>query len=218
MKILILDNYDSFTYNLVHYIKELTDQPVDVFRNDQIDLDNVDQYDHILLSPGPGLPDQAGILKPLISRYAETKSIFGVCLGMQAIAEVFGGKLINLEAVFHGLAMPIHVIDPLDITFHETPKQFNVGRYHSWVVSNDQLPECLNISAVDDEGRIMALKHKSLNVRGVQFHPESVLTEHGKDMLKNWLFPPLIQNRPELPSANSEKYNLNSFKRGFLTF
>lgn len=190
MKILILDNYDSFTYNLVHYIRELTDDPVTIARNDQIDLDEADAFDKILLSPGPGIPDEAGILKPLITKYATSKSIFGVCLGMQAIGEAFGGELQNLETVYHGLAMPINVIDQDDITFYGLPKQLLAGRYHSWVLNPATIPDCLEVSAVDEQNRVMAIHHKELDIRGVQFHPESIMTEHGKIMLKNWLFPP----------------------------
>jgi len=186
MRILVLDNYDSFTYNLVHYIKELSNEPVDVFRNDEITLEEVDKYDKILLSPGPGVPDEAGIMKELIAKYGETKSIFGVCLGVQAIAEVYGGSIYNLNKVYHGISTPVEITDNKDITFKGLPKKFEAGRYHSWVVSND-LPECLSVSARDLDGQVMAICHKTLDVRGVQFHPESVLTEHGHEMIKNWL-------------------------------
>lgn len=187
MKILVLDNYDSFTYNLVHAIKELTDAQVDVYRNDEIPLEEVANYDKIVLSPGPGVPDEAGILKPLIAQYGETKSIFGVCLGCQAIAEVYGGKLLNLNKVYHGVATPVKITDPNDISFNGLPEELEVGRYHSWVVSADDIPEGLNVSSVDDEGNVMAVYHKSHDVRGVQFHPESVLTPRGKEIIANFL-------------------------------
>lgn len=188
MKILILDNYDSFTYNLVHYINELVDESVDVVRNDKIRIEEVEKYSHILLSPGPGIPDEAGIMKDLIKKYAETKSMFGVCLGMQAIGEVFGGTLINLDKVYHGVSMPAEIISKDDITFKGIPRRINVGRYHSWVIHNVEFPDILEISAVDEDGRVMALRHREFNVRGVQFHPESILTEYGMKMLENWLY------------------------------
>ena len=187
MKILVLDNYDSFTYNLVHLIKELTNDTVDVYRNDKIDLKEIEAYDKIVLSPGPGVPDEAGILKDLIRTYGETKSIFGVCLGCQAIAEVYGGKLLNLNKVYHGVSTPVKIVDDGDISFKGMPKEFDAGRYHSWVVSPDAIPDSLNVSSVDEEGHVMALYHKTHKVRGVQFHPESVLTPMGKDILKNFL-------------------------------
>ena len=192
MKVLILDNYDSFTYNLVHYVRELTDSPISIARNDQITLEEVNEFDHILLSPGPGIPDEAGLLKAIIKEYASTKSIFGVCLGMQAIGEVFGCKLLNLDHVYHGVDLPIRVTDPKDITFTRLPSSMNVGRYHSWVVDQDSVPDCLSVSALDDNNYVMALYHKELNIRGVQFHPESIMTEHGKIMLKNWLSPTVL--------------------------
>ena len=188
MKILILDNYDSFTYNLVHYINELVKVPVDVIRNDKISLKEAGKYTHILLSPGPGLPHEAGIMEDLIREYAPEKSIFGVCLGMQAIGEVFGGQLVNLEKVFHGVSMPAIIIGRDDITFKGIPQKINVGRYHSWVVDANNFPEALEITAVDEENRVMALMHREFNVRGVQFHPESILTDYGMRMLENWLY------------------------------
>lgn len=187
MKILVLDNYDSFTYNLVHYIEELTDATVDVYRNDEISLDEVEKYDKILLSPGPGIPDEAGVLKPLIKRYAPTKSILGVCLGHQAIAEVMGGELVNTNEVFHGVATPVKLTENKDFLYDGIPNTFNAGRYHSWLVKKENLPQDLLVTVVDGKGKIMGLKHKTYDVRGVQFHPESVLTEHGKLMIKNWL-------------------------------
>ncbi|MEJ7556858.1 MAG: aminodeoxychorismate/anthranilate synthase component II [Pedobacter sp.] len=185
-KVLVIDNYDSFTYNLVHLVNELG-RDVEVWRNDKFELADVDQYDQIILSPGPGIPEEAGLLLDVIKTYAPTKSIFGVCLGQQAIAEAFGGTLLNLGRPMHGIATPINVLDAQEVLFKECPPTINVGRYHSWVVSNSDLPECLTITAMDETNEIMALRHKVLDVRGVQFHPESVLTEHGKQMMKNWL-------------------------------
>ncbi|MCK0158411.1 aminodeoxychorismate/anthranilate synthase component II [Cellulophaga sp. F20128] len=183
-KILVIDNYDSFTYNLVHYLEDL-DCSVTVKRNDQLTLDEVDSFDKIVLSPGPGIPDEAGLLKEIIARYAPTKTILGVCLGQQAIGEVFGGTLINLEQVYHGIATKIKVIKE-DILFKGLPKEIEVGRYHSWVV-NPNLPEVLEATSVDENGQIMSLRHKIYDVNAVQFHPESVLTPDGKQMLKNWV-------------------------------
>lgn len=183
-KILVIDNYDSFTYNLVHYLEDL-DCSVTVKRNDQLTLDEVDAFDKIVLSPGPGIPDEAGLLKEIIARYAPTKTILGVCLGQQAIGEVFGGTLINLEQVYHGIATKIKVIKE-DILFKGLPKEIEVGRYHSWVV-NPNLPEVLEATSVDENGQIMSLRHKIYDVNAVQFHPESVLTPDGKQMLKNWV-------------------------------
>ena len=187
MKILVLDNYDSFTYNLVHIIKELTGEAVDVYRNDEILLEDVDRYDKILISPGPGIPGEAGITKQIISHYAATKSILGVCLGCQAIAEVFGGTLINLDRVFHGVETDIIVSEEADRLFKNLPANFKGGRYHSWVVNEKDLPSCLRITAKDNNGLVMALAHSVFDVRGVQFHPESVLTDYGKQIILNWL-------------------------------
>ena len=184
---MVLDNYDSFTYNLVHLLKELTGGPVDVYRNDEIALDEVDKYDKIIISPGPGVPDDAGITKNIIRRFAPAKSILGVCLGCQAIAEVFGGVLINLHKVFHGVKTDIVVMDQEERLFRDIPLRFNGGRYHSWIVSEKDLPADLGITARDDEGMIMALTHLTYDVKGVQFHPESVLTGFGKQILSNWL-------------------------------
>lgn len=185
-KVLVIDNYDSFTYNLVHLINELGAE-VEVWRNDKFDLDAVEAYDKIILSPGPGIPVEAGLLLDVIRRYAPTKSIFGVCLGQQAIAEAFGGTLLNLGRPMHGIATPVDILDQEEELFRELPKTFKVGRYHSWVVSNQGLPDCLKVTATDVDNEIMALSHKEYDVRGVQFHPESVLTEYGKEMMKNWL-------------------------------
>lgn len=186
-KILLLDNYDSFTYNLYHLINELGYTDIDVFRNDAISLDDIEKYDKIILSPGPGVPSEAGILLPLIQRYASTKSILGVCLGHQAIGEVFGARLINLPSVFHGISTCIDVVADDPAIFHHLDKRPEVGRYHSWAVDNHDLPEDLIITAVDEDGIIMALKHKVYDVHGIQFHPESVLTPNGKQMLLNFL-------------------------------
>jgi anthranilate synthase component 2 len=187
MKIMVLDNYDSFTYNLVHILKELTSGPVDVHRNNEVSLDKIEQYDKIIISPGPGLPDQAGITKEMIRHFAPTKSILGVCLGCQAIAEVFGGTLINLDLVYHGVETNINVIDQEERIFWEIPATFTAGRYHSWVVNDESFPSHLRITARDDKGMIMALAHVTYDIKGVQFHPESVLTKSGKKILLNWL-------------------------------
>ena len=186
MKIVIIDNYDSFTYNLSHLVKELGAE-VTVYRNDQFKLSQLEPFSKIILSPGPGIPSEAGLLLDVIRTYAGKKPILGVCLGHQAIGEAFGGKLENLSDVFHGVATPAHIIrdDPL---FSGLPTDITVGRYHSWVVSKESFPDCLEITAESNEGQIMALRHKTLNVRGIQFHPESVLTPDGRKMLQNWLF------------------------------
>ena len=185
MKIVVIDNYDSFTYNLVHYLEDLNAE-VTVFRNDEFELEELEKFDKILLSPGPGVPDEAGLLKAVIKKYAPTKSIFGVCLGLQAIGEVFGGKLTNLEKVYHGVATKVTQIED-DFIFNDLPKETEVGRYHSWVVANENLPEELIITSVDENGQIMSMKHNTYDVRGVQYHPESVLTPNGKKILENWL-------------------------------
>ncbi len=186
MKIVVIDNYDSFTYNLVHYLEDL-DCEVTVYRNDEFDINELQKFDKIVLSPGPGVPDEAGLLKEVIKVYAGKKSILGVCLGQQAIGEVFSGSLINLEKVYHGIATNINIIVDDEILFKGLEKQIQVGRYHSWVVSTDDFPKDLEITAVDDNGQIMALRHKSFDIRGVQFHPESVLTPNGKKILENWV-------------------------------
>jgi len=186
-KVLMIDNYDSFTYNLVHIVKKLGYE-IDVFRNDKISIEEVGNYHKIMLSPGPGIPSEAGILQEVVRKYASTKSIFGVCLGHQCIGEVFGGKLTNLDKVFHGIATPITLANSKDpILFKGLPDSFAVGRYHSWVVDTQGFPEALEITAIDDSGKIMALKHKTLDVRGVQFHPESVMTDVGEKIIENWL-------------------------------
>jgi len=191
LKILVFDNYDSFTYNLVHLVEKITHEKVDVRRNDQIPMEKVKDYDKIILSPGPGIPEEAGLLLPLIKEYASSKSILGVCLGHQAIGQAFGGELINLSSVFHGVATKIEVRSqesgvgsPL---FNGLPNELEVGRYHSWVVSKENFPEDLEITAEDETGMIMGLQHKTYDVQGVQFHPESVLTPMGEAIMRNWL-------------------------------
>ncbi len=186
MKIAVIDNYDSFTYNLVHYLEDLGTQ-VTVWRNDEFDLKWLEPFPKILLSPGPGLPDEAGLLKAVIKEYATSKSILGVCLGQQAIAESFGGRLSNLARVHHGVDSTLTLTVADEPLFANIPGPIRVGRYHSWTVDPLTLPDALQITAVDENGHIMALRHKTLDVRGVQFHPESVLTPHGKQMLHNWL-------------------------------
>ena len=185
MKVLVIDNYDSFTYNLVHYLEDL-DCKVTVKRNDKLALEEVDAYDKIVLSPGPGIPDEAGLLKDIIKTYAATKSILGVCLGQQAIGEVFGGTLVNLDEVYHGVATSIKVTVDNEPLFKGLERSFEVGRYHSWVVNNN-LPDSLEATSFDENGQIMSLRHKIYDVKGVQYHPESVLTPNGKKILKNWL-------------------------------
>ena len=198
MKILVFDNYDSFTYNLVHLVEKITHEKVDVYRNDQLPLEKVKDYDKIILSPGPGIPEEAGLLLPLIKEYASSKSILGVCLGHQAIGEAFGGKLVNLSTVYHGVATKIEVVrgksevrgrksegkSPL---FEGLPTEIEVGRYHSWIVSDEDFPDELEVTARDENNYIMALQHKKYDVQGVQFHPESVLTPDGEKILRNWL-------------------------------
>ena len=191
MKILVFDNYDSFTYNLVHLVEKITHGKVNVFRNDEIPMEKVKDYDKIILSPGPGVPSEAGMLLPLIKEYAATKSILGVCLGHQAIGEAFGATLVNLTSVYHGVATPIKVKSEKskvkNLLFADLPDTFDVGRYHSWVVSDKNFPDALEITARDANNYIMALQHCTYDVQGVQFHPESVLTPLGEVILKNWL-------------------------------
>lgn len=185
MEIAIIDNYDSFTYNLSHLLKELG-ATVTVLRNDQFRLEELERFDKLLLSPGPGIPEEAGLLLDVIRHYSGKKPILGVCLGEQAIAEAFGGKLINLEEVYHGIQSRVRRIAD-DRLFRSLPDEFPVGRYHSWVVSSEAFPDCLEVTAVSQEGHIMALRHRTLDVHGIQFHPESVLTPYGKTMIQNWL-------------------------------
>jgi anthranilate synthase component 2 len=185
-KIAVIDNYDSFTYNLVHYLEDL-DNMVIVLRNDEFELEDLQAFDKILLSPGPGIPDEAGLLKAVISKYAESKSILGVCLGQQAIGEVFGGSLMNLDKVYHGVATKVSQSVTDETLFNGLPNEFEVGRYHSWVVSNANFPPVLEITSTDENGHIMSLRHRTLDVKGVQFHPESVLTPFGKKIIENWV-------------------------------
>ena len=185
-RILVFDNYDSFTYNLVHLVEKLLQERVDVVRNDAMPLEKVAGYDKIILSPGPGIPSEAGQLLPLIKEYAASKSILGVCLGHQAIGETFGGKLVNLSTVYHGVATPVKVLRQVGV-FKGMPESLEVGRYHSWVLSDEGFPEELEITARDDNGYIMGLRHRKFDVQGVQFHPESVLTPAGEQLMKNWL-------------------------------
>lgn len=187
MKILVLDNYDSFTYNLVQYIERVLKRAVDVKRNDQLTLAEVDAYDKILISPGPGIPVEAGITLDLIRKYGPVKSILGVCLGHQAIAEAYGGTITNLSKVYHGLTGQMKQLVSDEYLFHGVPVEFDAGRYHSWVVEPETLPRDLEVTVENDEGYIMAIRHRQHDVRGVQFHPESVLTEYGGMMIKNWL-------------------------------
>jgi anthranilate synthase component II len=204
MKILVFDNYDSFTYNLVHLVEKITHEKVDVYRNDQLPLEKVRDYDKIILSPGPGIPEEAGLLLPLIKEYAPSKSILGVCLGHQAIGEAFGGKLVNLSTVYHGVATKIQIVSRESSVvskspqsrlptpdsralFEGLPDEFEVGRYHSWIVSDEGFPDELEVTARDENNYIMALQHKKYDVQGVQFHPESVLTPDGEKILQNWL-------------------------------
>ena len=186
MKILVLDNYDSFTYNLVQMIEQIVNEKIDVFRNDKISLEEVEKYDKIILSPGPGIPEEAGILLDLIKKYAPTKSIFGVCLGQQAIAEAFGGTLINLSEIYHGVATESTQINQHKL-FKDLPETLEVGRYHSWAVNPENFPDELEITSVDKNGMIMSLKHKNYDVHAVQYHPESILTPKGKQILENFL-------------------------------
>ncbi len=186
MKVLVLDNYDSFTYNLVAMLKHQSITEIDVTKNDKISLVEVAHYDKILLSPGPGLPHKAGIMNDLLRTYASSKSIFGVCLGLQAIGEVFGAKLINLQTSYHGLATEIKIINQDDL-FSNCPNKFNVGRYHSWAIENNNVPDDLIVTSVDDENCIMSIKHKQYDIRAVQFHPESILSEYGQQIIDNWL-------------------------------
>ncbi len=185
MKIVVIDNYDSFTYNLVHYLEDLGAM-VTVFRNDEFELKELETFDKIVLSPGPGIPEEAGLLKEVIKSFSKSKSILGICLGLQAIGEVFGGSLTNLEKVYHGVASKITIIES-DFIFNDLPNEIEVGRYHSWVISNDNFPQNLIITSVDENKQIMSVKHCVYDVRGVQFHPESILTPDGKKILENWL-------------------------------
>ncbi|WP_347174175.1 anthranilate synthase component II [Polaribacter uvawellassae] len=187
MKILILDNYDSFTYNLVHMVEDITGNLPDVFRNDEIEVEEIQRYDVIILSPGPGIPDEAGILKEVIATYAGRIPIFGVCLGLQAITEVFGGQIENMGEVFHGVATEMTIIKDDATIFKNIPSKFDAARYHSWIASKENFPSELNITAIDEDGAIQAIEHKEFNVSAVQFHPESILTEVGEQIVRNFL-------------------------------
>ncbi len=187
MKILILDNYDSFTYNLVHMVEDITGNLPDVYRNDEISVEEIDRYDAIILSPGPGIPDEAGILKSVIKEYAGKKPIFGVCLGLQAITEVFGGEIENMGEVFHGVATEMEVTDENATIFKDIPTKFNAARYHSWIASSKNFPQEIIITARDEDGGIQAIEHKMFNLSAVQFHPESILTEVGEQIVRNFI-------------------------------
>src|ERR1700744_3053629 len=186
-RILVFDNYDSFTYNLVHLVEKILHQKVEVHRNDRIPLEKIAEFDKIILSPGPGVPSEAGLLLPLIKAYGATKSILGVCLGHQAIGEAFGGRLVNLSTVYHGVATPVHNLRPGTGLFEGLAATLEAGRYHSWVIDEDGWPGELEVTARDDNNYIMGLRHKNLDVQGVQFHPESVPTPQGEQILRNWL-------------------------------
>lgn len=187
-KVLVIDNYDSFTYNLVHILRELgMGDHMEVHRNDKIAVDYVEEFEHILLSPGPGLPGDAGIMPEVIKRYSPSKNILGVCLGHQGIGEAFGAELFNLPTVFHGVATRVDLTKVQDRLFRDIPSSFKVCRYHSWAIKPDTVPDSLEVTVDDADGNVMALRHKEYNVRGVQFHPESIMTEHGKKMMQNWL-------------------------------
>lgn len=186
--ILVIDNYDSFTYNLVHAIKKISKQAVDVYRNDEILLEEIEKYDKIVLSPGPGIPEEAGLLLDIIKEYAPKKSMLGVCLGHQAIGEAFGGKLHNMNHVLHGIATPVTQTKNKSLLFEGLPETFEVGRYHSWIVQDEQLPDCFEVTCYDENGLIMSMQHKEYDVQSVQFHPESVLTPLGEKMIENWLY------------------------------
>lgn len=214
MKILVLDNYDSFTYNLVHIIKHITDYQVDVVRNDEITPNEIESYDRILLSPGPGIPDEAGIMKEVIRRYGPTKSILGICLGMQGIAEVYGARLYNLSKVYHGIESNIKIHHAGESLFNHLPNEIRGGRYHSWAVDPDSLPENLKITATDDSGIIMALRHKNYDVKGLQFHPESVMTPHGINIMLNWIHPG--NKALSFPRSDHESYNIHDTEHGYL--
>ncbi len=186
-KVFVIDNYDSFTYNLVHILRELgLEEATRIARNDQFDLNEIKAFDYVLLSPGPGVPMDGGLMPEVIHTYAQTKNILGVCLGHQAIGEAFGGKLYNLPHVYHGMVTPIEIIEN-DKLFKGLPSSFNVCRYHSWVIEKEHVPSDLIVTSVAENGNIMSVKHRDYNVRGVQFHPESIMTEHGKQIIKNWL-------------------------------
>ncbi len=186
-KVVVIDNYDSFTYNLVHALSQITGEKIDVIRNDKLEMQDLEKYTHIVLSPGPGIPEEAGKLKEIIKTFAPKKRMLGVCLGHQAIAEVFGGELINIAKVYHGVSTNIKVLDKEDYLFRNIPEDFEGGRYHSWIVSDKNLPESLKVTARAEDGEIMGMSHTEYDVKGVQFHPESILTKRGTDLLTNWV-------------------------------
>ena len=201
MNILILDNYDSFTYNLVHLVEDITGKTPAVFRNDEIAVEEIEKFDVIMLSPGPGIPDEAGILKDVIKAYAGKKPIFGVCLGLQAITEVFGGKIINMGEVFHGVATEMEVVKIDAVLFKDMESKFNAARYHSWIASKENFPSVLEITAIDEDGEIQAIEHKEYNISAVQFHPESILTEVGEQIVRNFIN--AVELNVELDSASN---------------
>ena len=186
-KIIVIDNYDSFTYNLVHVIEKLTGKYPDVYRNDEIAIEKIGEYDKILISPGPGIPSESGICLDLIRKYSPTRSILGICLGHQAICEAFDGRILNLSTVYHGIASPVKIKAADDPLLKNIPPIIMAGRYHSWVVSKKHLPECFKITCEDENGIIMGISHRNYDVRGLQFHPESVLTEYGTEIIRNWI-------------------------------
>lgn len=213
MEILVLDNYDSFTYNLVHLVKKLTECRIKVARNDKIEPEEVQNYDKIIISPGPGIPEEAGIMKEIIRRYCHSKSILGVCLGMQGIAEVFGGHLYNMDEVYHGIETKINIIKN-DRIFQGLPPSIKVGRYHSWAVNRKSLPNMLEITANDEDSVVMAIRHKQYDVQGLQFHPESIMTPYGQNILSNWLN---AENKNlNFPSQNNTMFNMNNIQKGYL--
>lgn len=212
MKTLIIDNYDSFTYNLVEYLRQCGVKSFDVFRNDQISINECKKYDQIIISPGPGIPQEAGIINDLIKKLGSSKKILGICLGMQAIGEVFGCKLTNLETVFHGEATPIQRTNIQDSIFKNIPEKFIVGRYHSWGIMEKNITEEFNVLALDNQQIVMAIKHKSYRLTGLQFHPESVLTENGMQIIANWLAVPEPELTLCLPAANSSEYDINKIE------
>ena len=188
MRLLVFDNYDSFTYNLVHLVEKILHIRVEVMMNDDPDWHRIREFDKVILSPGPGIPSEAGNLLPVIKTFAASKSILGVCLGHQAIAEAFGGRLLNLDEVYHGLSRQVRVLNPEEPIFNGLPPAFQAGRYHSWIVDDKNLPDCLEVTAEDEQGRIMALRHRHFSLQGVQFHPESILTPDGEKIITNWLY------------------------------
>lgn len=217
MRILVLDNYDSFTYNLVHILQHVSDHPVEVARNDEINLEEVAQFDRILLSPGPGIPDEAGIMKQLINKYASSKSILGICLGMQGIAEIFGGRLYNLKKVYHGIESHIRITEKNELLFRDLPEAIHGGRYHSWAVESTSLPDNLKVTATDDSGIIMAICHKHYDVKGLQFHPESVMTPCGIKILFNWLYPDSTSSAPFSGAQESAAINNSKQDSSYLS-